>query len=67
MLGYGTCKTTISFIVSLRPSDRLSVRMEELGFHWTDCREISYLSIFLNSIEKIQVCSKYDKNNGYLT
>jgi hypothetical protein len=35
------------FALSVYPSDRLSVRMEELGFHWMDFHEISHLSIFL--------------------
>jgi len=35
-------KTTISFVMSVRPS----VRMEQLGSHWTDFHEIWYLSIF---------------------
>jgi hypothetical protein len=36
------------------PFIRLSVRMEQPGFHWTDIREILYLFIFWKSIEKIQ-------------
>jgi hypothetical protein len=31
----------MSLVVTVLPSDR----MEELGFHWTDFREILYLSI----------------------
>jgi hypothetical protein len=34
---------------------RLSVRMEQLGSHWSDFREILYLSIFRKSVEKLQV------------
>ena len=49
-------KATISFITS--------VRMEQLGSHWTDFNEIWYLSIFRKSDEKIQVLFKSDKNNG---
>jgi len=41
--------------------------MEKLGSHWTDFHEISYLTIFRISVEKIQVSLKYDKNNGYFT
>jgi len=46
---------------------RSSVRMVQLGFHWTDFHEIWYLKIFRKSAEKIQVSSKSDKNNGYFT
>ena len=35
-----------------------SVRMEHLGSHWTDFHEILYLSIFRESVEKIQVSLK---------
>jgi len=53
---------SISFVISVCPS----VRMEQLGSHWTDCHEILYLFIFLNAVEKIQVPSKSDKNTGSL-
>jgi hypothetical protein len=33
----------------------MSVRMEQLFFHWTDFYEISYLSVFQKRVEKIQV------------
>jgi hypothetical protein len=51
------------FVMSLRPS----VRVEQLGSHWTDFYEIWYLSIFRNSVEVVQVSLKSDKNNGYCT
>jgi len=35
-----------SFFMSVRPSVCLSVRMEQLGSHWTDFYETSYSSIF---------------------
>jgi len=35
-------KATINFFMSVR----LSVLMEQLGFHWTDFHEILYLRIF---------------------
>ena len=35
--------------------------------HLTDFYEIWYLSIFRNSVTKIQVSLKSDKNNGYFT
>ena len=44
-------KATISFVISVPPS----VRMEQLGSHWTDFREILYLNIFRKSVAKIQV------------
>jgi len=31
---------------------RLSVRLEQLGCHWTDFREIWYLIIFWKSVQK---------------
>jgi hypothetical protein len=34
---------------------RLSVRMEQLGFYWTDFYEIWYLRIFRKSLEKLEV------------
>jgi hypothetical protein len=40
--------------------------MEELGFHWTDFHEIYYLSIFLISVEKIQVLLNVSKVAGNL-
>jgi hypothetical protein len=42
-----------------------SVRLEQLGSHWKDFRQILYLSIFRKSLEKIHVSLKSDKNNGY--
>ena len=33
-------KAAISFVMSVRPSVRPSVRMEQLGSHWTDFHEI---------------------------
>ena len=44
-----------------------SVRMEQLGSHWTDFYEILYLSTCRISVEKIQISLKSDKNNGYYT
>jgi hypothetical protein len=46
---------------------RPPARMKQLGSHWIDFREILYLSILLNSVDKIQVSLKPDKNNGYFT
>jgi hypothetical protein len=44
----------------------LSVRMVQLGSHWTGFHEIWYLSIFRKSVEKIQVSLKSGNNNGTL-
>jgi len=41
--------------------------MGQLGSHWTDFREILYLSIFRKSVEKFQVLLKSQKNNEYFT
>ena len=56
-------KATVSFVFSVCSS----VRMEQLGFHWTDFDQILYLTVFRKSIEKIQVSLQYDKYNGYFT
>ena len=39
--------------------------MEQLGSHWMEFHEIWYLSIFLNSLKKIQISLKSDKNSVY--
>jgi hypothetical protein len=36
-------------------SGRPSVRMEQLGSHWTDFHEVWYLSIFRNIVENFDV------------
>ena len=56
-------KSTMSSVVPACPS----VRMEQLGSNWTCFHEISYLSIFGKSVEKIQVSLKSDQNNGDFT
>jgi len=48
-------KKTISFVMSVRPSVRLSIRIEQLGSHWTDFHEIWYWRIFRKSVKKIYV------------
>jgi hypothetical protein len=53
---------TTSFM-SVRPS----VRMKQLGSHWTDFNKLRYVSVFRYSFKKIQVSLKSDKNNGYFT
>ena len=60
-------RANISFVMSVRPSVRLSVHMEKLGSHWTDFHEILFLHIFSKTVEKTQVSFKSDKNNGYFT
>jgi len=60
-------KETISFIMPIRPSICLSVRMEQLGSHWTVFHEIWYLTTFRNSVTKIKVSLQSDKNDGYFT
>lgn len=50
----------VSFIMSAFPS----VRMEQLGSHRADFNEISYLSTFRKSGERIYVWLKSDKTNG---
>jgi hypothetical protein len=42
-----------------------SVRIEQLRSHWTNFHQIWYLNIFRESLEKIQVSLKSDKNSGY--
>jgi hypothetical protein len=44
-----------------------SVRMEKLGYHWTNFYEIWYWNIFRKFVDKIQVSVKSDKNNEYFT
>ena len=56
-------KATISFVVYVRLSDR----MKQPGFHWTDFNEIWYFDTFRNPVEKIQVSLESDKNNLYFT
>ena len=54
--------------MSVRPSVRLSVRNKQLGSHWADFDEIWYLRFFFRqSVEKIKVSLKYNKNKGYFT
>jgi len=39
--------------MSVFMSARLSVRMEQLGSHWTNFHEMLHLSTFLKSVKKI--------------
>jgi len=45
----------------------LSERMEQLGCHCKECREILYLMVFRHSVENIQVTLTSDKNTSYFT
>jgi hypothetical protein len=60
-------KAAISVVMSVCPLVRSSVRIQQLGSHWTEFLEIWYLSIFRKSVEKIQVSLTSDKNNRYFT
>jgi hypothetical protein len=53
--------------MSVRPSVRISVRMEQLVSHWTDFHEILYLSMFRKPVKKIEVALKYDNISGHFT
>jgi len=44
-----------------------SVRMEQFGSHWKDINYILYLRVFRESVEKIKVSLKSDKDKGYFT
>jgi hypothetical protein len=55
-------KATIRFAMSVCPS----VRMKQLGSHWTYFYEIWYWNIFQKSVEEIRVSLKSNKNNGNL-
>jgi len=41
--------------------------MEQLGSKWTDFQEIGYLNVFRESVAKISVPLKCDKNKGSVT
>ena len=56
-------KATISFVMSVR----LSVRMEQLGSHWTEFHKIRNLRIIRKYVEKTELSLKSDKKNGYLS
>ena len=56
-------KATISFVTSVC----LSVRMEQLGSHWTDFHEIWYLNVFETTCRENSSFKKSDRKNGYFT
>ena len=47
-------KATVRFVMSVRPSVRLSVRKEQLGSHWTDFDETWCLNFLRKSVEKLK-------------
>ena len=55
-------KATVRFIIL-----SVTVRMEQLGYHWKGYHEIWYGRIFRKSIENVQVSLKFNKNNEYFT
>jgi hypothetical protein len=55
-------KGTISFVMSVP----LPIRMEQLGSHWTDFRDILHVGIFRISVEKIQASLETDRSKGYV-
>jgi hypothetical protein len=59
-------RSTISVFISVCPSVRPSVRMEQLGSYPTDFCKIPHMNIFRNSFEKIQVSFKSYKTKGTL-
>jgi hypothetical protein len=61
-------KATINCDISVCLSVCMSVRMEQLGSHWTAFHGILNFSFFFRkSVDKIQVSLKSDKINEYLT
>jgi len=58
-------KNIIGFVKSVRPSVTPTVRMEQLGSHWTDFHEILYLKISRKYVWKIQVALKSDKSHVF--
>jgi hypothetical protein len=57
----------MSVCLSLSLFVRASVRMKELGSHWTNFHKIWYLSIFRKPLQEIRVLLKHDKNNCCFT
>jgi len=67
----GVPKISKNFVVSVCPSVRssvcLSVRMENLGFHWSDFNEILCFIILRKSVEKIKVSLQSGNSNWNFT
>jgi len=49
-------EATVSFVMFVHL--RASVCVEQFGYHWTDFREILYLSTFRKFVEEMQVLFK---------
>jgi hypothetical protein len=54
-------KAAITFVVSVC----LSVHIEELCCHSTDCRKVWYLSIFRETVQKTQILLRSNKSNKH--
>jgi len=50
--------------MTVHPSVR-RIKKKKLGYHWTDFREICYPMILQNTVEKIRISLKSDKNSVY--
>jgi hypothetical protein len=59
-------KAAVGFIMSVCLSVCISVRMEQLGFHWTDFNETWYLHVSQKSVKKLQVSLKSKGLKGTL-
>ena len=55
---------SVAFAKLRKASSCLYLRMEQLGSHWTDFDEMSYLRVFRKFVPKIQASLKSYKNNG---
>jgi hypothetical protein len=63
----GLCRVQVknscnSFVMRACPS----VRVEQLGYHWTNFHEIWHLSIIRKFVEKIRVSLSSSTNNGHV-
>jgi len=58
---------SVSLSVSVCPSVRPFVRVEQLCFQWKEFYEIVYWSIVRKFVERIKNSLKSDKNKGYIT
>ena len=57
--------SNVNFVMSVRPSACLSVRMEILSSRWTDFHEILNLGVLRKSVENVKVSLTTDNNSGY--
>jgi hypothetical protein len=56
-------KATISFVIFVCSS----IRVEQLGSHWTEFYDIWYYSFCRRSVQIVRVTLKSDKNSWYFT